>query len=112
MFADGPEREAGLALLDEVREEVVRDHLSYAMLGFMDVLAANAMAAAGDLDAAVELSRAATDQLFPSGESIWPIATGMLVEALVRRGGPGDVNAAQAALDRAESAMPTSICLV
>ena len=38
---DGHTREAGLALLAEVREEVrLRDHFSYAMLGFMDVLAA------------------------------------------------------------------------
>ena len=107
VFTDGPEREAGLALLAEAREEVVRDRFSYAMLGFMDVLTANAKAAAGDLDAAVDLSRAATDQLFPTGESIWPVATGILVESLVRRGGPGDIDAAQAALDRAESAMPS-----
>ena len=107
VFTDGPERQAGLALLAEVHEEVVHDRFSYAMLGFMDVLRATAKAAVGDLDAAVELSRAATDQLFPTGESIWPIATGILVESLVRRGGPGDIDAAQAALDRAESAMPS-----
>ena len=107
VFTDGPEREAGLALLAEAREEVVRDRFSYAMLGFMDVLTATAKAAAGDLDAAVELSRAATDQLFPTGESIWPVATGILVESLVRRSRPGDIGAAQAALDRAESAMPS-----
>ncbi len=106
VFTDGPECEAGLALLAEAREEVVRDRFSYAMLGFMDALTAFAKAAVGDLDAAVELSRAATDQLFPTGESIWPLATGILVESLVRRGGPGDIDAAQAALDRAESALP------
>ena len=46
------EREIGLALLAEAREDVEGDRFSYAMLGFMDVLAATAKAAVGDLDAA------------------------------------------------------------
>jgi adenylate cyclase len=106
VFRDGTEREAGLALLADARKDVERDRFSYAMLGFLDNLAAMTRVAEGDLDAAIELSRRATDQLFPTGESIWPIATATLVEALVRRGGRGDIDAAQAALDRAEAAMP------
>ena len=65
VFADGPQREIGLAFLAEAREDVEGDRFSYAMLGFLDVLAATAKAAAGDLDAAIELSRRATDQLLP-----------------------------------------------
>ena len=103
---EGTEREAGLALLAEARKDVERNRFSYAMLGFLDNLEATAKAAEGDLDAAVELSRRAADQQFPTGESIWPLATATLVESLVRRGGRGDNDAAQAALDRAEAAMP------
>ncbi len=107
IFTGGTQHEAGLALLAEAREDVERNSFSYAMLGFMDSIAAMAKLAAGDLDAAVELSRRAADQLFPTGESIWPIATAILVESLVRRGGRGDIDAAQEALDRAVAAMPT-----
>jgi adenylate cyclase len=108
VYGNGRHRETGLDFLAEARKDVERNRFSYAMLGFLDVLAATGKAAADDLDSAVELSRRAADQLFPSGESIWPIAARVLVESLIRRGGEGDVHAAQVALDRAEAAMPTA----
>jgi adenylate cyclase len=53
------------------------------------------------------LSRAVVDELFDSGGSVWSaLATSVLVESLLRRGGDQDVLDAQDAIDRLE-AVPT-----
>ena len=49
VYQDRPEPEAGLALLAEVREDILRNRFSYAMLGFIGVLTATAKAAAETL---------------------------------------------------------------
>ncbi|HWS92067.1 MAG TPA: cyclase, partial [Mycobacterium sp.] len=54
-----------------------------------------------------ELARTVVDDLFDSGGCIWsPLATTVLVEALLQRGGNADLRDAQVAIDRL-AAMPT-----
>ena len=96
---DGPECAAGLALLAEVREDILRDRFSHAVLAFIDIEAATVKLRLGDLDGAIDLSRAVFDQLF-TGEGLLTIATTVFVEALLRRGTEADIQDAQAAIER------------
>jgi adenylate cyclase len=66
----------------------------------------------GDLDRAIQLSRAAIDELQDRGGLVWiPVATGVLVEALLQRGGDGDLERARTAIDQL-AAVPTEPGLV
>lgn len=96
---DGPECAAGLAMLAEVREDILRDRFSHAVLAFIDIEAATVKLRLGDLDGAIDLSRAVFDQLF-TGEGLLTIATTVFVEALLRRGTEADIQDAQAAIER------------
>ncbi len=107
IFEGGQQRSAGFALLAEAREDIVRNRFSFAMLGYIDLLTAMAKAQAGDVDSAIDMARAVTDDLF-TGEDLWPVATGVLVESLLRRGANGDVADAQTALSRSEAMMRNS----
>jgi adenylate cyclase len=106
IFHGGPEREAGFSLLADVRDRITQNQFSFAVFGYLDVLTAMKKVAAGDFDSAIEISRSVTDDLFRTGESIWPLATNVLVDSLLLRGGDKAVAEAQAALNRSESAMP------
>jgi adenylate cyclase len=104
IYQEGPECEAGLALLNQVYEESLRNHFSYSMLGFIDLQRARMKARAGDLDGAISLlTKITTDYLFATGEGLWPWTTADLVKCLLRRGASGDLEAAQAALERSEA---------
>ena len=60
-----------------------------------------------DIDGAIELARAALDNLIASGEKGFRgVATTVLVESLLLRGADGDIAEAQAAIDRL-AAVPT-----
>jgi adenylate cyclase len=73
----------------------------------VDIHIAQERARLGDLDAAIGLSRAVVDELFDSGGSVWSaLATNVLVESVICRGGDGDLKDAQAAIDRL-AAVPT-----
>ena len=64
-------------------------------------------ARAGDLDGAIELSRAVLEEEFASGGRTYGgSATAVLVEALLRSSGDADRQEAQAAIDRL-AAVPT-----
>ncbi|WNG95354.1 AAA family ATPase [Mycobacterium sp. ITM-2016-00318] len=104
---DAPDFEAAVALFDQVREDILSDRFSHAVLSFLDCELARVKMRVGDLDAAVDFARAAIDALYPTGESLWGLISGVLVEALLLRGAPGDVDAAQDALDRSQ-AVPNS----
>ena len=61
----------------------------------------------GDLDGAIEISGPLLDSMYESGSSIWcALTTKVLVEALLQRGGNGDLEDAQSAMDRL-AALPT-----
>ena len=89
----------GSPLLAEVREDILRDRFSHAVLAFIDIEAATVKLRLGDLDGAIDLSRAVFDQLF-TGEGLLTIATTVFVEALLRRGTEADIQDAQAAIER------------
>jgi adenylate cyclase len=73
----------------------------------VDIHLAEQKARSGDLDGAIELARAVLEDLFDSGGAFWSaLATAVLVEALLRRGADGDLQAAQAEVDRL-AAVPT-----
>ena len=73
----------------------------------VDIQIAKERLRTGDLDGAIELSRAVIDDLFSRGEMIYRgPPTSILVEALLRRNADGDVQQAQAAIDRL-AAVPT-----
>ena len=104
---DGAEREAGFAMLAEVREAALRGRFNLLIVPVVDILVAQEKARAGDLDGAIELARAVVDDLFDSGGAIWSaLATAVVVEALVRRGAEGNLQDAQAGIDRL-AAVPT-----
>ena len=76
-------------------------------LPFVDIYIAREKARLGDIDGAIELAQTVVDGMFDSGGSILiALATSVLAEALLQRGGQGDLEDAQAAIDRL-AAVPT-----
>jgi adenylate cyclase len=103
----GPECEAGFVMLAEVREAALQGRFTLTIVPVVDIHLAREKARSGDLDGAIELALAALKNLFDSGGAVWSVlATAILVEALVQRGANGDLQAAQAAVDRL-AAVPT-----
>jgi adenylate cyclase len=97
----GPEREAGFDLLAQAREAAIQERFVKTLVPIADIHLAQERARLADLDGAIALSRAVVDELFDSGGSVWSaLATAVLVESLLRRGGDGDLADAQAAIDR------------
>jgi adenylate cyclase len=104
---DSPQREAGFELLAQVRDAAVQQRFSLQSVPGVDIHLAQQKARSGDLDGAIELARAVLEDLFDSGGAIWSVlATTVLVEALLRRGADGDLQEAQAEVDRL-AAVPT-----
>ena len=104
---DGPQREHGFDLLAQVREAGLQERISVMVVPVVDIQIAKERLRTGDLDGAIELSRAVIDDLFSRGEMIYRgPPTSVLVEALLRRKADGDVQQAQAAIDRL-AAVPT-----
>ena len=99
--AGGDASEAGLALLAQVKADILHERFSHSMLGAIDTITAEMMTKAGDLDGAIALLDAVFDNnLWNSGEGMWALTTGVLVDALLARGADGDLERAEAAVDR------------
>jgi adenylate cyclase len=104
---DGPQRGAGFELLAKVRERAMDERFALIALPVADIHTASEKARLGDLDGAIKLARTVVDDLLSSGGCIWSaLATTVLGEALLQRGGDADLNEAQAAIDRL-AAVPT-----
>jgi adenylate cyclase len=98
---DGPQRADGLALLAEAREAAVQERFTMITAAMVDTVFAQEKARAGDLDGSIDLSRAALEWDFASGDRVFGgPPTAVLVEALLRRGADTDLGEAQAAIDR------------
>jgi len=99
-------RDAGLLLLTDLREAGRGKHFpNPGLIPILDIYIAREKAHAGDIDAAVELSRLTSARLFAKGPFIWHgIATAVLVEALLRRGRASDLDEARSAIDRLAAA--------
>jgi adenylate cyclase len=103
----GPHRDDGIALLATAREAALQERFTMGVFAFIDTHLANDKIRVGDLDGAIELSRAAIEAEYASGEMVVRAATvAALVEALLRRGDQTDLQEAQAAIDRL-AAVPT-----
>ncbi len=103
----GPDREVGFELLGKTRERGVSGRFALLALPFVDIYFAREKARLGDIDGAIELAQTVVDGMFDSGGSIWiALATSVLAEALLQRGGQGDFEDAQAAINRL-AAVPT-----
>ena len=103
----GPDREVGFELLGKIRERGVSGRFALLALPFVDIQIAQEKARLGDIDGAIELAQTVVDGMFDSGGSIFiALATSALAEALLQRGGPGDFEEAQAAINRL-AAVPT-----
>ncbi|MFZ1175549.1 MAG: cyclase, partial [Mycobacterium sp.] len=111
-YQDGPVRERGVELLAKVRERAADNRFTMTNLPLADVHIAREKARTGDIGGAIELARTVVDDLFNSGGCIWTaLATSVLVEALLQRGGAGDLDEAASAIDQL-AAVPTDPGLV
>ena len=97
----GTHRHQGFTLLTHGRDIAVQKGFTLNALAVVDPEIAGEKAQTGDLDGAVELSRAAIDDMFERGAMfLRGFATTVLVESLVSRGTDGDLLDTQAAIDR------------
>ncbi|OMC40068.1 adenylate/guanylate cyclase domain-containing protein [Mycobacterium sp. IS-1264] len=97
----GKHREPGLALLERVRERLLTERFGLIGLPIMEIHIARDRAKLGDLDGAIESANAVVDNLSASNGSIWDaLAIAVLVEALLKRAGDGDLEAARTAIER------------
>jgi RecA/RadA recombinase len=100
------ERDRGQELLAEVREVFRRGGHFLCDLPMLDVYVARETARRGDPDQAIPMMRAAVDHLVREGQVLsWGVlTTGVLVETLLDRGTEGDVDEAEAAIERVAAA--------
>ena len=99
------ETNAGLALLSAVRPS--NERITEVIVPPIDIEIAREKVRSGDCDGGVELSRSVVNRMFEWGGSIWiALATSVLAEALLQRGGDEDFDEAQIAVDRL-AAVPT-----
>ncbi len=94
------ERQAGLQMLAELRKTAIDTGFGKSFLPLIEVEIARASLDSGNLDAAIALSRTNLDICFETGWMMWMApATSVLVEALLKRGGDGDLDDARRAVD-------------
>ncbi len=99
VFGDSDAR--GFELLAEVREASVEKRHSRTAIPLIDVILAQDRIQRGDLDRAIDLARAALEELLVGGGMMWvPPAANVLTEALLQRGDAGDIEEARAVIDR------------
>jgi adenylate cyclase len=111
-YQDGPERKSGLELLTKTRERAAQNRFSVTNLPLIDIHVARERAHTGDVRGSIELARTVVDDLLNSGGCIWTaLATSVLVDALLHRGGAGEIDEAASAIDRL-AAVPTDPGLV
>ncbi|OMC33557.1 cyclase [Mycobacterium sp. GA-1841] len=102
---DSPaDRERGLTILGQVRQTCLNGRFYLSELAGIDIYTARERARRGDRTGAIRVLRQAIDDLFHSGQLAYNIlATGILAETLLDRGGAGDVAEAEAAITRLAS---------
>jgi class 3 adenylate cyclase len=99
-------RRRGFEVLAELLDMCVKKRFALNAVPTLEVFAAYTKAARGDLDGAIVQLRSAADDAFRTGNlSSVEWVTLALVE-LLARGGEGDVDAAEAAVDRLAAALP------
>ena len=87
---------------------LVDEKLIVAIRRMTDIEIARERARSGDLDGAIDLVTRILDAQFEAGTMMFRApATTALVETLLARGGPGDVEAAERAIDRLGTSRPS-----
>jgi adenylate cyclase len=103
----GGERVEGLELLAMAREGALRERSSLALVPVIDIERAKDRVRTGDLDGGIEILRSIVDDEYATGEMLIRSAVvAALVDALLQRGTPSDVQEAHAAFERL-AAVPT-----
>jgi adenylate cyclase len=98
--AESGDRKQGFNLLDKARSAAIGERFILTAVPTIDLQTAVDRARSGDLDGAVELSRRIIDQQFETGAALdLGATTSVLVESLLRRGRPADLNEARIAID-------------
>ena len=97
----GGDQDRGFDLLLAVRQAAEQQRFTVSAVWFVDIMLAKEKGRSGDIDGAIELSRAVVDDLLSAGNMIWSgLASSTLVELLIQRSGQGDHDEAQAEIDR------------
>ena len=105
---DGAARTEAFHLFATLRDEILNERFAWPNMRIIDTHLAAQKARTGDIDGAIALSRAIVDDVHTTGGSIFCMpATTVLVQALLARGADGDLEQAQAAVDRLSGASPT-----
>ena len=105
LHGDGADHDRGLEVLTQVRELIGQGRFWASELPAVQVYVARERARNGDIDGAIGDMRTGLDVLFERGQFSWAvIASGALVEILLRRSGPGDLAEAEAVTDRMAAA--------
>jgi class 3 adenylate cyclase len=98
-------RAEGFRLLAQAREAAVRERFNMVAIPIVDIEIARDMARRGGFGAAIELMRTVVDDEFGTGRMTWrALGTTVLVESLLDRNGPGDVQEAETAVNRLAAA--------
>ena len=104
---DAAQRSEAIPLLAAAREAALQERFTILAATWVDLYFASEKTDAGDVDGALELARPAVEFEYACGDSSFLAgATAVLVQALLRRGGPTDLQEAQAAIERL-AAVPT-----
>jgi adenylate cyclase len=107
-----PQRSLANDLLTQARDTVVVQHLPGALRRFVDIEFASQKALSGDLDGPVAALRTVIAEQFDTGEMVTRgPGTALLVELLIRRRANGDLEEAQALIDRL-AAVPVDVGFV
>jgi hypothetical protein len=94
-------RQRGLELLEQLHDMCSHEVYYSSIIHFGDVYIARERARGGDMDKWLPRMRSAVDGMFQIGQlGAYIPGTGVLVEALLARGGAGDLREAQAAIER------------
>jgi adenylate cyclase len=97
----GPSSTQGVELLAQVRDTAMQGRYSMTGVQNIDIVTAQERTMQRDFDRAIQLSREALDELQNHGGLIWlPLATAVFAEALLQRGGRGDLEQARTAVDQ------------
>ncbi len=104
---DAAQRGDAIPLLAAAREAALQERFTLLVATWVDLYFASEKTRAGDVDGALELARPAVEFEYACGDRTFLAgATAVLVQALLRRGGPPDLQEAQAAIERL-AAVPT-----
>jgi class 3 adenylate cyclase len=99
-WAESSDRGQGFDLLEKARSAALGERFILTFVPTIDLQTAADRARNGDVDGAVELARRIIAEQFETGAALYlGAATSVLVEALLGRGRPEDLDEAQSAID-------------